>query len=147
MSRQKEDNKTTAEKKIPSVELISEIWENRRKSNLVKWLMVRSNLSMDEMAEYLGCSKQYLNNKFSRDCFSVEDTIIAAFACECQLAVLGGDGKTIHRLDPEEFLAKDEETWARVLELKEKSADNRRAEYEHKKAELERMKREYGFED
>lgn len=147
MSRQKDDNNADAAQKIPSVGLVNEIWDKRRKSNLVKWLMAKANVSMDEMAEYLGCSKQYLNNKFSRDCFSMEDTITAAFACDCTMAVMSNDGRTIHRLDPEEFLSGDKEIWERVLDLRDKSVKNRRAEYEMRKAELEQMRREYGFED
>ena len=146
MTRQKDDSREAAFKKIPSVELVNEIWRTRRKSNLVKWLMAKGNVSMDEMASYLDCSKQYLNNKFSRDCFSVEDTMIAAYACDHQLAVIADDG-SIYRLDPEVFIGSDKENWQRVRELKEKSADLRRAEYEAKKAELERMRMEYGFED
>ena len=81
MSRQKVDSNAEAEKKIPSVGLVNEIWDKRRKSNLVKWLMAKSNVSMEEMADYLDCSKQYLNNKFSRDCFSMEDTSPAHSPC------------------------------------------------------------------
>ncbi len=147
MSRQKVDSNAEAEKKIPSVGLVNEIWDKRRKSNLVKWLMAKSNVSMEEMADYLDCSKQYLNNKFSRDCFSMEDTVIAAYACDCTLAVMSNDGRNIQRLDPEEFLSGDEEAWKRVTALRDKSVRNRRAEYEQRKAELERMRREYGFED
>ena len=146
MTHQKDDIRKNAAKEIPSVELVNDIWRSRRKSNLVKWLMAKSNVSMDEMASYLDCSKQYLNNKFSRDCFSVEDTMIAAYACDHQLGLLADDG-SIYRLDPEDFIGTDRENWQRVRELKEKSADLRRAEYEAKKAELERMRMEYGFED
>ena len=145
MNHQKDSNREKTAG-IPTVELVNDIWRTRRKSNLVKWLMAKSNVSMDEMASYLDCSKQYLNNKFSRDCFSVEDTMIAAYACDHQLAILADDG-SLYRLDPEDFIGPDKETWQRVRELKEKSADLRRAEYEAKKAELERMKMEYGFED
>ena len=63
MTHQKDDIRKNAAKEIPSVELVNDIWRSRRKSNLVKWLMAKSNVSMDEMASYLDCSKQYLNNK------------------------------------------------------------------------------------
>ena len=146
MTHQKDDIRGNAAKEIPVVELVNEIWRTRRKSNLVKWFMNKSGVSMDEMASYLDCSKQYLNNKFSRDCFSVEDTMIAAYACDYKLAVVSSDG-TVYALEPEEYLGSDEKTWQHIQELKEKNADLRRREYETKKAELERMRREYGFDD
>ena len=147
MTRQKDDIRELAYKEIPSVELVNDIWRTRRKSNFVKWMMMKGGISMDEMAAYLNCSKQYLNNKFSRDCFSVEDALIAAYACDYQLAVVSNDGGSVYKIDPEDFFTGDTETWMRIRDLKEKNADLRRKEYEEKKAELARMKEEYGFED
>ena len=67
---------------IPMVEIVNGLWETRKKSNLIKWLMMQANLNMDSLAAFLGCTKQYLNNKFNRDSFSFEDIIVAAYACD-----------------------------------------------------------------
>ena len=132
---------------VPVVELVNGLWEKRKKSNLVKWLMMQAGLSMDSLADYYGCSKQYLNNKFNRDSFSFEDIVVASYACDYTLALLANDGSRQRKVDAESFFDKDAETWNRISGLKSKSADRKRAEYEQKKAELERMKQEYGFDD
>ena len=132
---------------IPMVEIVNGLWEKRKKSNLVKWLMLQSDLSMDRLAAFFGCSKQYLNNKFNRDSFSFEDIIITAYACDYTLALLANNRNDKRRIDAENFFDKDPETWNRISGLKAESRDSKRAEYEQKKAELERMKQEYGFED
>ena len=110
-------------------------------------MLLNSDISIDRLAEYLGCSKQYLNNKFNRDSFSIEDLIIAAFACDYTVALLSNDGSSKRHIDAESFFGEDKETWRRISNLKNDSVENKRAEYEQKKAELERMKKEYGFDD
>lgn len=132
---------------IPMVDLVNGLWEKRKKSNLIKWLMMQANLSMDRLAEYFGCTKQYLNNKFNRDSFSFEDIMVSAYACDFTIALLANDGSKKYRVDAESFFDKDPETWSRISRLKAKSTESKRAEYEQKKAELERMKQEYGFDD
>ncbi len=130
------------------IELVSGTWENRKKSNLIKWLMMQAGVSMDTLAEYLGCSKQYLNNKFNRDSFSFDDVVVTAYACDFTLALLGNDCSTRRRIDAERFFENyDSTTLSRMKRLKSGDYDNKRAEYEQKKAELERMKKAYGFED
>ena len=87
------------------------------------------------------------NNKFNRDSFSFEDIVVASYACDYTLALLANDGSQKRKVDAESFFDKDVETWNRISGLKYKSTDSKRAEYEQKKAELERMKKEYGFDD
>lgn len=132
---------------IPVVEIVNGLWEKRKKSNLIKWLMMQADLSMDSLAAYFGCTKQYLNNKFNRDSFSFEDIIVAAYACDYTMTFLANDGSSKRRIDAENFFDKDAETWERISGLKAVTKDSKRVEYERKKAELERMKQEYGFED
>ena len=132
---------------VPMVELVSGLWEKRKKSNLIKWLMMQANLNMDRLAEYFGCSKQYLNNKFNRDSFSFEDVVVTAYACNFTLALLANDGSSKRRVDAESIFDQDPDTWRRISSLKAESTNSKRAEYEQKKAELERMKQEYGFDD
>ena len=60
---------------VESVEPVSETWEDRPKSNIVKWLMDKSGRSLEEVAESLGCTTSYLNNKLHRDSFSLDDMI------------------------------------------------------------------------
>ena len=132
---------------IPVVEIVNGLWETRKKSNLIKWLMMQADLSMDSLAAYFGCTKQYLNNEFNRDSFSFEDIIVTAYACDYTLTFLANDGSGKRRIDAENYFDKDAKTWERISGLKADSKDSKRAEYEQKKAELERMKQEYGFED
>lgn len=132
---------------IIPVEVVSGLWEKRRKSNLIKWLMQKADLKMDRLAKYLGCSKPYLNNKFNRDSFSFEDIVVASYACDYTLTLLANDGSEQRRIDAEGFFSNDSETWNRISGLKAEEIDTKRAEYEQKKAELERMRKEYGFED
>lgn len=132
---------------VPMIELVSGTWKTRKKSNLIKWLMMQSDISMDGLAAYYGCSKQYLNNKFNRDSFSLEDIIVAAYACDYTLVLLANDGSKKRRIDPESFFDEDTKTWERISGLKAEVKYSKRAEYEQKKAELERMKQQYGFED
>ena len=132
---------------IPMVEIVNGLWETRKKSNLIKWLMMQAGLSMDSLAAYFGCTKQYLNNKFNRDSFSFEDIIVTAYACDYTLTFLANDGSNKRRIDAERFFDKDAKTWERISRLKTNTKESKRAEYEQKKAELERMKQEYGFED
>ena len=132
---------------IPMIELVSGTWEKRKKTNLIKWMMIKSNITVDKLAEFLGCSKQYLNNKFNRDSFSIDDLVIVADACNYTIAFLENDGSNQCRVSPENFFGEESDTWERISMLKNECKDNKRAEYEQKKAELEHMKKVYGFED
>ncbi|MBP5555352.1 MAG: hypothetical protein J6X94_10855 [Lachnospiraceae bacterium] len=131
---------------IPMVDIVSGTWENRKKTNLIKWMMLKSSVNVDGLAEYLGCTKQYLNNKFNRDSFSIDDLIIAAYACNFTLALLENDGKCKCRVMPEEYFDTNPEVLARITKIRNFDKESKRVEYEQKKAELERMKKEYGFE-
>ena len=132
------------------VDIISKTWMKRRKSNLVKWMMKETKTSLDTVAEYLACSKQYLNNKLNRDSFSFDDLIIVAYACGFTFTLSRTDDKRIYvrQIDAvEHFKGYDNETLERITRLKKGIKDSRREEYEQKKAELEQMRIKYGFKD
>lgn len=57
-----------------------EYWKNRPKSYLVKWLIEQGKTDVNDMARYLGCSKQYFDNKLNRNSFSFEDILLIAYA-------------------------------------------------------------------
>lgn len=131
---------------IPMVDVVSGTWEKRKKTNLIKWMMLKSNVNIDSLAEYLGCTKQYLNNKFNRDSFSIDDLVIAAYACNFTITLLENDGNSKCRIMPEDFFDANPDVWNRISNIRNCDKESKRAEYEQKKAELERMKKEYGFE-
>ena len=132
------------------VDIISKTWVKRRKSNLVKMMMKDTNTSLDTLAKYLGCTKQYLNNKLNRDSFSFDDLIIIAYACDYTFSLTRDDNNKIYvySIDAvEHFKGYDNNTLERITRLKKGIKDRRREEYEQKKAELEQMRIEYGFKD
>ncbi len=130
---------------IPMVDIVSGTWENRKKTNLIKWMMLKSDVSVDRLAEFLGCSKQYLNNKFNRDSFSIDDLVIAAYACNFTITLLENAGNSKCRINPEDFFKAEPKVWNRISSIMNSDRECKRAEYEQKKAELERMKEEFGF--
>ena len=141
---------TDVERGRKYVDIISKTWTKRRKSNLVKWMMKDTGTSLDTVAEYLGCSKQYLNNKLNRDSFSFDDLVIVAYACDFTFTLTRTDSKKVYvrQIDAvEHFKGYDNKTLERITGLKNGVRDTRRAEYEKKKAELEQMRIEYGFKD
>ena len=148
-------------KQTEPVNLVSETWKDRPKSNMVKWLMRRSGVSPDKIAKYLGCSVNYLNNKLSRDSFSLDDLIIISYACGYTFVLLDNNEESTSansfRIDLLEYFNADDNddernkqnrtVLDRISKLEAEKKATKRAEYERKKAELERMKVENGFED
>ena len=140
-------------KNIAPVEPVSDTWKNRPKANMVKWMMKQSETSLEDVAAYLDCSVSYLNNKLTRESFSFEDLLLAAYACGYTFVLVNNSqeisGEDTYRVDLlQHFDNKEgEEVLKRVNAIEEKKRQAKRAEYEAKKAELERMKAEFGFED
>ena len=122
---------------------VSKTWENRPKANMVKWLMDKSGVSLDTLAAYLGCSRQYLNNKLTRDSFSFDDLVIAAYACGFTFTLTSNevkDGKQdVYRVDLGEYFKTSQDVLDRISTVKNESAaaDLLRADYQRKMAELE----------
>ena len=138
-------------KNIAPVEPVSDTWKNRPKANMVKWMMRQSGTSLDEVAGHLGCSVSYLNNKLTRESFSFEDLLLAAYACGYTFVLVNNNeeinGEDSFRVDLLQHFESEKEVLERINSIEEKKKAAKRAEYEAKKAELERMKAEYGFED
>ena len=125
-------------------------WENRPRTKLIKTLIEQSNIDLETLAEYLDCSKQYLNNKISRDSFSIDDLIIAAYVCGYDLILASREGdknRPVIRITKDKYFPSDDKTLARIEKIDQKRKAEIKAEYERKKAELERMKEQYGLED
>ena len=123
---------------------------------MVKWLMKRSGVGLDTIADYLGCSVSYLNTKLARDSFSFEDLILVAYACGYTFTLTdnAGEDEAVYRVDIlKHFDISDPKVWERINAIEERilTQNQRREEYEKKKAaleaELERMKEEYGIKD
>lgn len=140
-------------KSIAPVEPVSDTWKNRPKANLVKWMMKQSDTSLEEVAAHLGCSVSYLNNKLTRESFSFEDLLLAAYACGYTFVVVNNKeemkSEDSFRVDLLSHFDNEQgkEVLERINKIEEEKKKAIRAEYEAKKAELERMKTEYGFED
>ena len=149
-------------KKTAPVEPVSDTWKARPKANMVKWLMKDSGVSLETIAEHLGCSVSYLNTKLARDSFSFEDLILAAYACGYTFVLVKNneaiDYPAVHRVDlRNHFENSDPDVLERINAIEERIQNEHRAEYEkkkaelemefaRKKAELERMREEYGIE-
>ena len=58
-----------------------EYWKNRPKTYLIKWLMEKGDITVNEAAVALGISKACFNNKLNRNSFSIEETIALAYTC------------------------------------------------------------------
>ena len=138
-------------KKIAAVEPVSDTWKNRPKANMVKWMMKQSGTSLEEIAAHLGCSVSYLNNKLTRESFSFEDLLLAAYACGYTFVLVNNNeeisSEDSFRVDLLKHFESEQEVLDRINAIEEEKKQAKRAEYEAKKAELARMKAEYGFED
>lgn len=139
-------------KKTKPVSIVSETWKTRPKANLVKWLMQSSDTSLDTVASYLDCTVNYLNNKLTRDSFSFDDLILIAYACGYTFVLTDNNeeiqSENSFRVDLLDYFGNsDPAKLERISRIEDEKQNAIREEYEKKKAELERMKAEYGFED
>ncbi len=150
-------------KKTAPVNPVSDTWKARPKANMVKWMMKQAGVSLEMIAEHLGCTVSYLNTKLARDSFSFEDLIVVAYACGYTFVLANNDGdeEPVFRVDIiRHFENSEPEVLERINAIEEKTQlqvtkrqeyEKKRAEieqeYEKKKAELERMREEYGIED
>jgi len=137
---------------VESVEPVSSTWEDRPKSNIVKWLMYKSGRSLEEVAESLGCTTSYLNNKLHRDSFSLDDMIIVAYVCGYVMTFTSNnpddEERSTFQIDVQEYFgSSNTEALRRLYEYEKRLKIKKKAEYDELKAKLEQMKAEYGFED
>ena len=129
-------------------QLLSSTWKTRKKSNLIKILMKKGNISIDDLASLIGCSKHYLNNKLNRDSFSFEDILVAAYVCGFSVCLTNKRTKKTEEIDVKDFIENNTNySWDQISSFSSEQQLKIRKEYEQKKADLERMKEEYGFQD
>lgn len=90
---------------IPEVPIMTETWRERKKSNLVKWLMSRFDLigNTDFAAEIVGCSVQYFNGKLHRDSFSIDDIIALTEATDLTICFLDKNGNPVNKISAYEW--------------------------------------------
>ncbi len=136
---------------VPFLETIPR-WEDRQRSNIVKSLMEGTDLSLQDVADCLGKDVPYVNNKLFRNTFSIDEIIIIAYICGYTLTFTSNnpDEKEhkVLQLDLIKFFSEeDEDVLARLCEYEYRRKEKKRAEYNELKAQLEKMKKEYGFED
>ena len=135
---------------LEHIGLVSHTWKNRPKSNIVKWLLEQSNTSLDDIARYLGCTRHYLNNKLSRGSFSFDDLLIIAYACGFSITLTNKENtsSTAYAVEMIDFFDNyNNDVLDRIEKIEKEKKISKRVEYEKKKAELEKMKEEYGFDD
>lgn len=60
---------------------IKEIWKEKPKSRLVRYLMGKEKLLSENVSRLLGITKSYFDNKLHRNSFSLEDILLIAKYC------------------------------------------------------------------
>lgn len=128
----------------------STVWKTRRISWLVKSLIDGTGISLDDLARYYSTTKNYLNTKFSRNSFSFDDILIVVYMAGKQVQFYDPKTKTVEVIDVESwFRDSDPEVAARLGIIMKEKEDLKKAHdlYSKKKAELEKMKAQYGFMD
>lgn len=80
-------------------ERMDKTWGNRPKSKIVKSLMEVGHLNGRAVAEKLGVSVQYFNNKLHRNSWSFEDLIQVADACGYSFVLMPTDAAHMVMLD------------------------------------------------
>ena len=137
---------------MESVGTVKDTWEDRPRTNLVKWLMEKSGKSVEEIASAMGRSVAYLNNKIHRGTFSLDEVIFISYICGFAITMTSNDpdAKDLpsYQIDVYEYFHKyDEEALKRLYEYEKKMRDQKKEEYEKLKDQLEKMKEQFGFED
>lgn len=87
------------------------------KSDIVKSLLNKANISQTEIASYLGCSVQSFRNKMNRDSFSLYDFIVICHVCNADFTISTKDDNTYFSLSPSETLTDDEVDRIRQITL------------------------------
>jgi len=106
------------------------------KSELIRHMISNTELSQKEVAEAIGCKYCTFLNKLTRGQFSFEDMLLIGEVCGYYFSIYNycSDHQI---LDPEKFVGNDATSDVSI----------ERRIYERKKAELEKMKLKFGFED
>jgi len=69
--------------------------------------MKKGNISIDDLASLISCSKQHLNNKLNRDSFSFEDILVAAYVCGFSVCLANKSTKKTEKIDVKDFIPLD----------------------------------------
>lgn len=83
---------------VPVIPIVSVTYKNRRRSNLIKWLMREGGLTVQETADRIGTTKEYLNNKLVRDSFSIEDILRVSKAANKSVFIVDNETGKAMRL-------------------------------------------------
>ncbi len=122
------------------LELVNPIWSDRRSSNLIKWLMQRSGVSTEMMADFLGVKVSVFSNKLSRGAFSFRELMIAAYACNYSFLLFSNDCEIVRRFDLRDELGEYSQEWERIAKLKQAlSIEDKRNLLRSKEMELEKI--------
>lgn len=138
---------------VPKITPVNANWATRPKSNIIKYLMKKSEKTAEDISRCLGCSEAYLNNKLHRDSFSLDDIICVAYACGYILTFIPQDAPDVEEPDWFQINVQDylyDGNKKALLHLWNYSYGERirkKKEYDQLKEKLEQMKTEYGFED
>lgn len=88
---------------IEEIKTADGTWKNRERSNLILWLLSKSNVDRAHLAEYLGTSLNYFSNKLYRNAFSIEDLVTAADVCGFNLLLESRSDHSKYKLSPAYF--------------------------------------------
>ena len=125
-------------------------YNNRKRSKLVKTLILLTGTSLEDISFVLGISVPYLNTKCERNSFSMDELITIAHLCgyEFQLKPLATNtGAEDLKFKFEEWFDNDPETLKRFHDLKKNKIKQAREEYLAIQKQLADMKEKYHFKD
>lgn len=83
---------------VPVIPIVSATYKNRKRSNLIKWLMREADLTVQQMADRIGITKEYLNNKLVRDSFTIEDVLCVSKAANKSVFIVDNETGKVMRL-------------------------------------------------
>ena len=130
------------------VTAVNETWAERKRSNLVKFMLTGAEESVKTISKCFDISDKQFWNKLTNDSFSFTDLMAVAYACDYSFQIVSNEDGARYLIEPVDYLRTyDEELLQRIEALREKKTSPEYAEYLRKKAELEEMKKRYGFDD
>ena len=120
--------------------------KSKTKASILRFFLENSNLSIEALAEYLGCQTQSLRNKLARNTVSLDDLIIAAYACDYSVVLHSDKTGEEFNINVHDYFATDKATQTRLEVLKSQAdISYKRREYDHLKAYVSEMEKKYGF--
>ena len=131
--------------KNDKVTLVSPCWKEKHSTNLIRWLMVQADMKPAVLAEYLGITPGYLNNRFQRNSFGIHDVIIAAYATGFKLMLVNKDTKRAYEIDYRDYLTDAQLKRLERAEVMKKEALYQ--EYLTYKQLAKQMEETYGFKE